>query len=94
MALPVTRALVNLALSGKLDAVPMEQDPRSGFLVPTAAEGIDGKLLRPRDTWADKAAYDAQAHRLAGMFSENFQKFEQHVDVDVRLAAPAQIAAE
>jgi phosphoenolpyruvate carboxykinase (ATP) len=94
MALPVTRALVNLALSGKLDTVPMEQDSRFGFLVPTAAEGVDERLLRPRDTWADKASYDAQAQRLAGMFSGNFKKFEPHVDADVRLAAPAAMAAE
>jgi phosphoenolpyruvate carboxykinase (ATP) len=94
MSLPATRALVNLALSGKLDSAPMEQDPIFGFLVPTQAEGVDPAILRPRDTWADKAAYDAMAHRLVAMFSENFQKFLPHVDPDVRLAAPVLRAAE
>ncbi len=88
MALPATRALVNLALSGKLDATPMEQDPVFGFLVPTEAEGVDSAILRPRDTWADKREYDAQARKLVAMFSENFQKFLPHVGPDVRLAAP------
>jgi phosphoenolpyruvate carboxykinase (ATP) len=94
MSLPATRALVNLALSGELDSAPMEMDPIFGFMVPTEARGIDSKILRPRDTWADKGEYDAQARRLAAMFSENFQKFLPHVDPDVRLAAPALRAAE
>ncbi len=94
MSLPATRALVNLALAGKLDSVPMDQDPIFGFLVPNAAEGVDAAILRPRDTWADKAEYDTQAHKLVGMFSENFKKFLSHVDPDVRLAAPHLRAAE
>ncbi len=44
MALPATRALVNLALSGKLAAAPMEQDPFFGLFVPTAAEGVDARF--------------------------------------------------
>jgi phosphoenolpyruvate carboxykinase (ATP) len=94
MSLPATRALVNAALAGKLDDVPMEQDRLFGFLVPTEAPGVDSAILRPRDTWADKAAYDAQARKLAAMFSENFQKFLPHVDPDVRMAAPVLRAAE
>jgi phosphoenolpyruvate carboxykinase (ATP) len=94
MPLPATRALVNLALAGKLDQAPMEADPVFGFLVPAAAEGVDPAILRPRDTWADKTAYDAQALKLAAMFTENFQKFVPHVDSDVSFAAPVLRAAE
>ena len=46
------------------------------------------KILNPRDTWADKAAYDAQARKLVAMFRENFKKFEAHVGPDVLQAAP------
>lgn len=94
IALPVTRALVSLVLSGKLDKVPMKEDPIFGFLVPMEAEGIDATLLRPRECWPDEAAYDAQAHRLAAMFTDNFRKFASHVDPDIRLAAPIARAAE
>ena len=53
-----------------------------------AAGAVDAAILNPRDTWADKAAYDAQARKLVGMFRENFRKFEAHVGPDVLQAAP------
>jgi hypothetical protein len=43
----------------------------------------------------DKAAFDETARKLVRMFQENFVKFDQHVDADVRSAAPeVRIAAE
>ena len=67
----------------------MRVDPVFGFEVPAGLPGIDATILNPRETWADKAAYDAQARALVDMFSRNFTKFEGHVDADVRAAAPA-----
>ena len=94
MSLPDTRALVNLALAGKLDSVPMERDPIFGLAVPTAAEGVNPAILRPRDTWSEKGDYDAQARRLVSMFEENFKKFQAYVEPDVTMTAPALRAAE
>ncbi len=64
-----------------------------GFAVPTSLEGIDNSILDPRSTWADGAAYDAQAKKLVNMFVTNFTKFEDHVDSTVRDAAPGLLAA-
>jgi phosphoenolpyruvate carboxykinase (ATP) len=95
MPIKATRALLNAALSGELKGQPMRLDPAFGFEVPTALEGVDPKILDPRETWADKAAYDLQARALVKMFRDNFAKFEQHVDADVKAAAPGlQAAAE
>ncbi len=96
MPIKATRALLNAALSGQLKGQPMRTDPIFGFQVPTALEGVDAKILNPRETWADPKAYDATAAALVEMFNKNFEKFEAHVDADVRAAAPSvqQAAAE
>ena len=93
MPIAVTRALLDAALSGSLNSQPMRKDPHFGFEVPLSVAGIDARLLSPRDTWADTAAYDAQAHRLVQMFIRNFAKFETYVGEDVRASAPAMSAA-
>jgi len=88
MPIKATRALLNAALDGSLANVEMRIDPHFKFRVPVSVPGVDAKILNPRDTWADKAAYDAQAQKLARMFRENFKKFEAHVGQDVLAAAP------
>ncbi|MEO1222061.1 MAG: phosphoenolpyruvate carboxykinase (ATP), partial [Pseudomonadota bacterium] len=94
MPIKATRALLNAALDGDLDAVEYRKDPNFGFEVPVhvpvlAAAGIDQTILDPRSTWADKADYDANADKLVQLFIDNFAEFEAHVDEGVRQAAPA-----
>jgi phosphoenolpyruvate carboxykinase (ATP) len=88
MPIKATRALLAAALDGTLAEAEMRIDPHFRFRVPVAVPGVDPKILNPRDTWADKAAYDAQARKLVQMFRENFGKFEAHVGADVLQAAP------
>jgi phosphoenolpyruvate carboxykinase (ATP) len=45
-------------------------------------------LLNPRNTWADKTAYDAQANKLANMFVKNFEQYASGVDAEILAAAP------
>lgn len=89
MPIKVTRRLLNAALDGSLANAKMRCDPIFGFEVPVEMEGIGSAILNPRETWADKTAYDRQAKALVDMFIENFEKFDSHVDADVRDAAPA-----
>jgi phosphoenolpyruvate carboxykinase (ATP) len=88
MPIKATRALLDAALSGLLLSQPMRADPLFGFEVPLALPGVEPAILNPRETWPDKAAYDAQARALVDMFRANFAKFESHVDRDVLAAAP------
>ncbi|HYJ29467.1 MAG TPA: phosphoenolpyruvate carboxykinase [Allosphingosinicella sp.] len=88
MPIKATRALLNAALDGSLAGAEFRTDPNFGFDVPIAVPGVDAAILNPRDTWADKADYDAAAARLVGLFTANFAKFESHVDAGVRAAAP------
>jgi len=95
MPIKATRALLSAALDGSLKHAEFRTDATFGFEVPVALPGIDGSILDPRATWADKAAYDRQAAKLVGMFIDNFGKFESHVDALVLSAAPhLQQAAE
>jgi len=49
---------------------------------------VPDEVLLPRNTWADKDAYDAQAANLVGMFKENFKQFEELVNQAVIDAGP------
>lgn len=88
MPIMTTRALLSAALDGSLLKTPMSKDPVFGFDVPDHAHDVDKAILRPRNTWDDREAYDAQAAKLAAMFVENFRPFESHVDDEVHAAAP------
>jgi len=87
MPIKATRALLAAALDGTLIESTFRKDPHFGFEVPVAVEGLDATLLDPRATWADAAAYDAQAAKLVGMFSDNFAKYVPFIDDDVKAAA-------
>ena len=57
--------------------------------------GVEPHILYPVKTWQNKAEFAETARKLVAMFRDNFAKFEEHVDADVRAAAPAnQLAAE
>ncbi len=88
MPIKATRALLNAALDGTLKTGEFRTDPNFGFQVPVAVPGVDSKILNPRDTWADKDAYDAKAKALVGMFIANFAQFADHVDAGVMESAP------
>lgn len=88
MPIAETRAMIAAALSGELVAAPMRTDPTFGFAVPAACPGVAAERLDPRTTWEDKAAYDAQAAKLAGMFADNFVAFADQVPAAVRAAGP------
>jgi len=50
---------------------------------------VDNALLNPRNTWADTAAYDAQAQKLVQMFAANFEQYQDYIDDDVKAVAIA-----
>ncbi|MEO0361374.1 MAG: phosphoenolpyruvate carboxykinase (ATP), partial [Pseudomonadota bacterium] len=88
MPIRVTRTLLSAALKGTLNKGEFREDPNFGFEVPVSVRGVADVILDPRRTWDDKAAYDAQARKLVGMFIENFTQYEAHVAREVMAAAP------
>jgi phosphoenolpyruvate carboxykinase (ATP) len=95
MPIKVTRTLLTAALDGSLKNVSFRTDPYFGFSVPTQLTGVEPHLLYPQKTWQNKLEFDQTARKLVGMFQKNFVQFEDHVEADVRAAAPeVRIAAE
>jgi phosphoenolpyruvate carboxykinase (ATP) len=88
MKLHHTRAMLRAALAGNLDNVETEADPVFGLHIPKHVPDVPDEVLRPRDTWQDAEAYDAQAAKLARMFRDNFETFADQLPAEVREAVP------
>jgi phosphoenolpyruvate carboxykinase (ATP) len=88
MPIAATRSMLTAALSGDLDGAELRTDEVFGFQVPAVVSGVEAKLLDPRSTWADPAAYDVKARELAQLFVDNFAKRFGDVDEAIRGAGP------
>jgi phosphoenolpyruvate carboxykinase (ATP) len=88
MKLKVTRALIDAIHSGTLARQATVPDPVFGFDVVKQCPGVPGDVLIPKNTWADKTAYDATAKKLAGLFRDNFKQFESRTNAEIKNAGP------
>jgi phosphoenolpyruvate carboxykinase (ATP) len=88
MKLSYTRAMITAALDGALDNATFEAHPIFGMQMPTACPGVPSDILNPRNTWADKDAYDAKAKNLAEQFIKNFEKYASGATAETLAAAP------
>jgi phosphoenolpyruvate carboxykinase (ATP) len=88
MKLKLTRAIINAIHSGELAKSESKPDPVFGFAVPTGCPEVPADILTPRNTWADKASYDATAKKLAGLFRSNFEKYADRASAEVKAAGP------
>ena len=68
--------------------VAYDRDPVFNLDVPRECPGVPADVLRPKGTWKDASAYDAQAAKLARMFHDNFVAFADHVSASVKAAGP------
>jgi phosphoenolpyruvate carboxykinase (ATP) len=88
MKIQYTRAMLNAALTGKLDDVEFVKDPFFNLNVPVSCEGVPAEVLNPRTTWKDKNAYDETAKKLAKMFIANFKEYEEGTAKEIIAAGP------
>jgi phosphoenolpyruvate carboxykinase (ATP) len=80
--------MVTAILDGRLRDAPTQADPIFGLHIPTHCPGVPDDVLAPRNTWADKEAYDVKAKDLAKRFVDNFKQFAERVDAAVLAAGP------
>jgi len=74
--LPITRRMLTAILDGELNNVEFTPDLNFKILVPDNVPEVDSNILNPRNTWADKDAYDSKAKELITLFKNNFVKYE------------------
>ena len=77
MSLKHTRAIIDAINEGSLENAEFVADPIFGVGVPTSCPNVPSEVLTPKNTWADKAAYDKQAVKLANLFIQNFEKYKE-----------------
>jgi len=88
MKLGLTRAIIDAIHSGALRDAPVVIDPVFGLPAITACPNVPASVLVPRAAWADTAAYDATARKLAGLFAANFAQYAANVAPEVAAAGP------
>lgn len=88
MSLKYTRALITAALNGELDQVEFRNHEVFGVAYPQSCPGVPDEILNPRNTWADKEAYDQKANDLATSFVKNFEKFSEYANAEIMAGAP------
>lgn len=88
MSIKYTRAMVRAALNGSLNSVAFTPDPVFGLALPASVPDVPADVLQPRHTWQDGTAYDAQALKLAKLFKDNFQQYEQYVSPAIANSGP------
>lgn len=88
MKLSFTRAMITAALNNELNNVDFETHPVFGMAMPKTCPGVPSEILNPRNTWADKTAYDQKAKYLAELFIKNFEKYAGGASAETAAAAP------
>jgi phosphoenolpyruvate carboxykinase (ATP) len=88
MKLKYTRAMITEALEGNLEKEDFTTHEIFGLQMPTNCNNVPNEVLDPKQTWEDKAAYDAKAKTLAKSFKDNFQKFEEYANTEIMAGAP------
>lgn len=88
MKLSYTRAMITAALNGSLANADFVEHPVFGLLMPTNCPEVPNEILDPKNTWANKQAYDYKANELAQAFLNNFKQFEAFADEEILKALP------
>jgi phosphoenolpyruvate carboxykinase (ATP) len=92
--LACTRAIVDAIHAGQLVDARRQRDPIFGFDTIVECPGVPSEILIPRQAWADAAAYDTAARRLALLFQANFASYESAASPALKAAGPLAAQAE
>lgn len=86
-----TRAIIDRILDGSIEKAETKIVPIFNLEIPTSLSGVHTEILDPRDTYKDTAEWTKKATKLAGLFSENFEKYTDNEEGKALVAAGPQI---
>lgn len=89
--LKYTRRMIEAALSGELGPYSYKHyhiHSVFGLAQPRECLGIPKSLLSPRATWKNDKAYYKMAFKLSNAFRENFDKFEDIANEEIKRGGP------
>ena len=86
-----TRGIIDGILSGAILNVETKHIPYFNFEVPVSLEGVDRRILDPRDTYAKDGEWEEKAKDLAARFIKNFGKYTTNEAGKALVAAGPQL---
>lgn len=89
--LKYTRAMITAVLNGELGDYTYEDyhiHSVFGVAQPRTCPGVPDSVLSPRATWNNDEAYYETAFKLSNAFRENFKKFEEYANEEIRRGGP------
>lgn len=75
-SIPTTRGIIKAIQNGALQNSATNKLDKLNLEIPADVPGVDNALLNPRETWANKSAYDAACENLIKQFVDNFTRFD------------------
>jgi len=75
MSIKNTRACINGILDGSINECEFDTTKTFRLQVPKTLKGVDTAVLNPRNAWEDKEDFDKTRDKLAEMFIENFNRY-------------------
>jgi phosphoenolpyruvate carboxykinase (ATP) len=88
ISIKFTRTMLKSALSGALSGVSYTRDKVFGFEVPDHCPDVPDDVLNPSLAWPSKKEYHTRYHDLAARFIDNFRKFEDQCDSEIKSSGP------
>jgi phosphoenolpyruvate carboxykinase (ATP) len=91
MELKYTRAMINAALDGSLEATNKDNyhiHSVFGVLQPRICPNVPTSFLSPRKTWNNDKGFYETAFKLSKSFIDNFKKYEDYASKEIMSGAP------
>lgn len=86
--LKYTRKIIDGIHSGELAQTECNNLPIFNLKYPVKCEGVPDEVLCPYKSWSSRKEYDQKTMELAKLFIENFEKYQDHVDKNIKKINP------